>query len=117
MSYGQMNVVIATMASADSVAQFDLKSYYRKVYLEIPTMASNSALQVLATNNPNDGFKQVMAAQVNTSTVSLNSFVIGATAAANGAIVPLPAGFRHYKIKATDSAPTAATEFKIIGAT
>jgi len=115
MSYG-LGISIKTMASADSVCSyFDLGSYYPKVYLQIPTMTSKANIQVFAALNPNETFFEVMNKVANTATVAVNSFVIGNTAAANGGLVPLPEGFRFYKIVA-DSAPTAATTFKLIGA-
>jgi hypothetical protein len=115
MGYGAYFYQAKTMASADSVVSFfDLGRAFSKVYLQIPTMASNSAFDVYASTDATS-FYQVRKEIPNTTTAQAWTFTIGASAAANGSIVPMPGGFRFYKIVATDSAPTAATTFKMIG--
>jgi hypothetical protein len=114
MGHGLHQVFVKTMASADSVISgWDLGRAFSKVYLQIPTMSSNSALDVYASVD-GSSFYQIRKEAVSTSTVQAHSYIVAASAAANGGIVPLPGGFRYYKIQATDSAPTAATTFKII---
>lgn len=113
MAYTPVRTFVKTMASADSVAVFDTAEPWQQVYLQVPTMASNTAIDIYAGADSSN-FYQVRQQVGNTTTVQAWSFVVAASAGANGAIVPIPGGFQFYKIKATDSAPTAATVFKLI---
>lgn len=103
-----------TMASADSIISFDLGRAFAKVYLQIPSMPSSTALDTYASTDK-VSFYQVRKEPVNTSTVQASSYIIAASAGANGGIVPVPGGFRFYRFIATDSAPSGATTFKLIG--
>ena len=111
-----------TMASADSlVSYFDCGGVFANVYLEVPTMASGTAIDVYVASDvmPTDpvvqpAFKQLMLKVPATATAQFNTYIVAASLSANGSTVPLVGGFRYYKLKATDSAPTAATTFKIV---
>lgn len=113
MAFGNA-VVHATMASADSQVIADLGGYWDKVHLEIPTMASVSALDVYVATDSTQTYYQLGKEVPNTTTVQAWSFTIAASAAANGRTVPFPSGFRYVKLKAADSAPSAAVGFKFI---
>ncbi len=103
-----------TMASAVVSASGDLQRTYQRVYLQIPTMASVTALDLYASVD-GSSYYQIRKEVVNTASVQATSFVVPSSAAANGALMPVPGGFQYYKIIATDSAPTAATTFKLHG--
>lgn len=103
-----------TMASATGSFTVDMGMAFSKVYIVLPTMASSTAIDLLASTD-GTSYYQVRKEAGNTTTVQAWTFIVAATGAANGGIVPLAAGFRFYKFICTDSAPTAATVFNIIG--
>jgi hypothetical protein len=111
MSFSIERIYAATMASANSLAVFQrLGNTFDNVYLQIPTMSSGANLEVRASL---DGLSYYGVRKPILQTATVTTFVVAASAAANGAIVPLPPGFEYYQLVA-DSAPTAATTFNLI---
>lgn len=102
-----------TMAATAGSASVNLQRAFDKVYLMIPSMVSSSALDLYGSVDGTN-YYQVKKEPANTTTVQAWTFIVAATAGANGGIVPLPAGFKYYKIVATDSNPTAALGFNVI---
>ena len=103
-----------TMAAAGSTASGDLQRTYQKVYVQIPTMTSVTALDIYASVD-GSSYYQIRKEVVNTASVQASSFIVPSSAAANGSLMPIPGGFQFYKVVATDSAPAAATTFKLHG--
>ena len=112
MGYGYPRILTATMAAAGTTAVFDCGGAFAKVYLQVPSFSSSTALDVKGAVSGTT-FYQIRRETGNTATAGA-TFIVAATAMANGGIVPLPAGFPYYQIVATDSAPAAALTFKII---
>jgi len=103
-----------TMGATSSSASVNLqRAFYDPIYLQIPTMASASALDVYGSIDGTN-YYQLRKPVPNTTTVQSWTFTVAASAGANGGIVPIPGGLKYYKIIATDSAPTAALGFNII---
>lgn len=113
MGHGLYKVYVATMAAAGTAATFDLGRSYRKVYLQVPTMTSSANLDIYAAAASGDTYYQVGKEVPNTTTVQSWSFTVNASAAANGRTVPMPDGLQYFKVVA-DSAPAAATAFKVL---
>ncbi len=111
MAFGNA-LIPATMAAAVGSVTVDLGGNWERVFLSIPSMVSASALDVYVAVTTDQTYYQLRKEIPNTTTVQCWSFVVSAIA--NGAVVPLPAGFRYMKLIATDSAPAAAIGFKIM---
>ena len=79
---------------------------YKNLYLQIPTMASGS----LYIKGSSDGttFTRITEADPNQAT----DFVINS--AVTQRMVPIPPGFRYYKIENTSGATDTTTVFKLI---
>lgn len=102
-----------TMGATSSSASVNLQRAFERVYLMIPTMPSSTALDVYGSVD-GSSYYQIRKEPANTTTVQAWTFIVAATAGANGGIVPIPAGFKYYKVVATDSAPTSAIGFNVI---
>jgi len=110
MSHGLVSVFTKDVASGVTLtSSFDLGRGFRRVYLEVPTMASGS-LYVQASSDDST-FRRVMIDNGNTSTVQ-QTFVVDSSVTAR--MVPIPAGFRYYKIENTSGATDTTTTFNII---
>jgi hypothetical protein len=114
MSYGSRNFVPMAMSAGVASASGDLQRTYQRVYLQIPTMASVTALDLYASLD-GSSYYQIRKEIVNTASVQATSFVVPSSATVNGSLMPVPGGFQYYKILATDSAPAAVTTFKLHG--
>jgi len=93
-------------SGATSTSSVDLGAVYRRVYLEVPTMASGS-LYIQASSD-NSTFRRVTEADPNQGT----DFVINS--AVTQRLVPIPAGFQYYKVESTSGATDTTTTFNII---
>lgn len=114
MGFGPSRVYTATMAAAGTTATFqNMGRAFDKIYLQVPTMVSAANLDIYVSADNGTTFYQLSKEVPNTTTVQCWSFTVNATAAANGRMVPIPGGMDAYKIVA-DSAPAAATTFKVI---
>lgn len=109
---------VMTMAAAGTTATVDVLEGFERCYLQISSHASATALDVYASVNGGSNYYQVRhAPNPLTATVMGASFIIAASMMSQGAIVPMPPGFRYYKIIATDSAPAAAVVFTLLANT
>lgn len=113
MAYGNA-LIIATMPSATGSLTVDLEGYWERVYVQVNSMASSSALDVYVATEPSTTYYQLRKEVPNTTTVQAWSFVVAASAVANGGVIPIPNSFRYVKFIATDSAPSGAIGFKFI---
>lgn len=98
---GPVVVYTATMASAGTLTgEINLSTQaWTTVYLEVPTLTSNTQLHLKAANSTGGTFRRVKHPAVNTSSVQCNDYSIAS--AATGVLVPLPAGLRFIKIEST----------------
>lgn len=109
---GAFSIFTTTMASANSLATFDLGGAWHYNYLIVPTMTSGANIEVWGTVDSATTYFQIRQQVAATTTAQMPSFIVAATCAANGAIVPLLPGYQYLRLR-VDSAPTAATVFKI----
>lgn len=113
---GAFSVFTATMASGSNSCTFDTGGAWHYQYLVVPTMTSSANLDIYVPVDGNEVSPQVnyyqMRQQYFTNT-SAPSYIVAATAAVNGAIVPLNCGIRYLKFIA-DSAPANGAVFKLI---
>lgn len=92
-------------------SSYDFGGSFRNVYLEIPTMASGSDFYVQGSSD-GAAFKRVMHPVVNTSSIQIQTFVIGS--AATGKMVPVPAGFRYMKVELSTALTDTTSTFNFI---
>jgi hypothetical protein len=114
MGHGLFKAYSFTMGAAAGSASIDVSRAFSKVYLQVPTFASTTALDVYASPDGIQTYYQLSKEVPNTTTVQAWSFTIAASAMAGGRLVPLPAGVRFYKIIAADSAPAGALGFQML---
>lgn len=110
-------VFVNSMSSANSLVTFDIGNYaFDRIWIQVPTMTSVSNLDIYVATASNATYYQLRQEVVATGTTQCISFSIAASCAANGALVPVISHglFQYFRIKATDSAPTAAVDFKVI---
>lgn len=114
MSYGPSRVFAATMAAAAGSFTVSTSRAWTQVYLQVPTCASTTALDLYCSSDEGTTYYQVRIPVAATSTVLPWTFIVQASAMAGGAMVNIPGGLTHYKFIATDAAPAAALTFKLI---
>lgn len=108
-----ITVFTKTMASADSVVSaFNFGRFFAKVYLQVGSMNSSANLDVLGSFDGTN-FYQIRSVSPTTQAVQ-STFTIAASATANGCLIQIPAGVQHIKLIA-DSAPSIAVGFKAVG--
>lgn len=111
MSYGPVQAFPMVMVSGASLTPAaDVGKAFESVYLEIPTMTSNTALFLQASGD-NVTYRRVQLPLINTSTVGSNDFQI--LSSVTNRMVQIPAGFRFWKIETTATVDNGCT-FKII---
>lgn len=103
-----------TMSAAVGSATVDVGQGYSRVYLQISTFSSASALDVYGSADGGTTYYQLRHMAVASASSQTPTFIVASSAMVNGAMVPIPAGFAQYKIKATDSNPTAALTFSLL---
>lgn len=114
MGHGLFKAYSFTMGAGSTTASVDLGRAFSKVYLQIPTFASTTALDIYASPDGTQTYYQVGKEIPNTTTVQSWSFTVAASAGANGRLVPIPPGFQRYRVVAADSAPSAAHGFQVL---
>lgn len=113
MGHGLSKAYSFTMSAAVGSASVLLGRSFAKVYLQIPTMASASALDVYASPDGTQTYYQLRHSPIASTTTQTWSYTIAQSAPVNGALVPIPGGFQAYKIVA-ESIPAAALGFQVI---
>lgn len=103
---------VVTMASADSIASFNLGRLFSKIYIQIGSMNSSANLNIQASLD-NVTFYDLRSVSPTTQAVQ-STFVVAASATGNGCIVPYPQGVQYLRVVA-DSAPSIAVGFKVVG--
>lgn len=100
MSHGLYKVYTVTMASGGTLSsECDLGRGYENVYLEIPSMTSNSQHYIQVASVTGGTYRRVCHPAINSSTVGINDLAIHS--AATSRLVPIPNGFQFYKIETT----------------
>ncbi len=114
---GSLNqrVYAATIPIAASISTaIDLAGGFQYVFLEIPVLTGIDSASPVYVQGSSDGttFRRIAYAQLNTSTVAVNDFVIASSA--SNRMVELPDfAFRYVKVEVSGAA-TQAVGFKII---
>jgi hypothetical protein len=112
MSHGPLSVFYKTIASAATKSsEFDLARAWKTVYLEIPSMTSNTQIHIQAANESGGTYRRVYHPAVNSSAAQVNVFAI--TSSVTGCMVPIPNGFRYLKVETTATVDNGAT-FRMI---
>lgn len=115
MGYGVYRPYAATMASAGTLtSEVDVGRIYGSVYLEIPTMNSNTQIHIQAAyaTSANGGvYRRLTHPMINSSTVGTNDFAI--TSGVTSRMVPIPNGFQYYKVESTATVDNGCV-FRII---
>lgn len=113
MGHGLFKSYSFTMGAAIGSATVNLGRGYPKVYLQVPTFASTTGIDIYASPDGTQTYYQIRKEVPVTTTVQSWSFSVAASAMANGGLSPIPPGFQYYKIVATDSAPSGALSFQV----
>ena len=112
MSVGVNQVFYKTLASgATSSSGYDFGRAFQNVYLEIPSMASGSDFYIQGSSDGTT-FRRVMHPPVASSSIQVQTFVIGS--AATGRIVQVPAGFRYMKVEVSTALTDTVSTFNFI---
>jgi hypothetical protein len=113
MGHGVFKAYSFSIAAAGTTGVVNLGRSFQKVYLQIPTMTSAANLDIYASPDGSQTYYQLGKEVPNTTTVQSWSFTVNASAAANGRLVPIPAGLQYYRIL-VDSAPAGAQGFQML---
>mgnify|MGYP001585929978 CR=1 FL=1 len=100
-----ISVTMTSGALSSTVAEVPMP--HKRIYLQIPTMASGS-LYVMAAVASGSTFFRVTEKDPNQAT----DFVINS--AVTNRIVPIPEGFQFYKIESTSGATDVVSTLKVI---
>lgn len=103
-----------TMAAATGSAVVNVGEGFQRAYLQVSTLSSASALDVYASADGGTTYYQIRHMAVASATSQSPTFIVASSAMANGAMVPVPAGFQFYKVACTDSNPSAALGFTLL---
>lgn len=99
MSYGPLSKFEKTMASGGtSTGAIDLARSWKMVYLEIPSMTSNTQIYINASSD-DETYRYTYHPMSNAAAPTGNRFLINS--AVTNAMVPIPNGFRYIKVETT----------------
>lgn len=103
------------MAAAAGSASVSLGRGYSQMYLQVPSMASTTSLDLYVSPDGTQPYYQLRNwPNAATATIQIGTFIIAATCSSGGAVIPIPGGFQNYKVVATDSAPSGAQGFQVL---
>jgi len=112
MANGIQRVYTATIASAATLsAALNLQRTFKRCYLEVGSLTSNSNIHLQAAASESGTYRRVVSPVVNTATVGHNTFTIGS--AATGRIHELPPGLQWIKIETTATMDSGES-FKVL---
>jgi len=107
-----------TMAAQTGSATVSLPEGFQNPYLQVSSLPSATSLDVYASVDGGTTYYQLRHYPSNqTATVAAPSFIVAGIVMTHGGIVPVPPGFQYYRIKCTDSNPSAALTFTLLGST
>lgn len=108
MSYGPIKPFSSVIASGATLsAEINLAQNWGTVFLEIPTMASNTQFYIQAANSSGGTYRRVKFPSINSSTVGINDFAIPSSA--TGCFVPIPNGLQYVKVETTATVDSGNT--------
>lgn len=91
---------VATMASAGTLTPaVDISGSWGNVYLEIPSMTSNTQVHIKAAATSDGTYRRLKHPSLNDTTVVTTDFAIAS--AATNCIVPIPNGLKYLKVETT----------------
>ena len=102
MGHGVHCVYVKTMAggATQTTLPFDVGRSYRQMYLQVATMASVANVSLDVSADGGTTYYQLRHNPPNaTATVTVPTFIVAATAGANGAMVPILLGRRQREAK------------------
>ena len=103
-----------TMAAATGSAVVNVIEGFERAYLQVSTLSSASAMDIYASADGGSTYYQLRHMAVASASSQSPTFIVASTAMANGAMVPIPAGFQYYKVACTDSNPAGALAFTLL---
>lgn len=103
-----------TMSAGIGSAAVNVVEGFERAYLQVSTLSSATALDIYASADGGTTYYQVRHMAVASASSQSPTFIVASTAMANGAMVPIPAGFQYYKVACTDSNPSAALGFTLL---
>ena len=106
MSHGPLSVFtgITVASGASTSGEVDLARAWKTVYLDIGTMSTGMAVGIWAAHAlAADGgvYRPVYHPTINSATVATSQFLISGVVGTNGGTVPIPNGFRYFKVVLT----------------
>lgn len=111
------NYVVTMSANASLTSDFNLRRTWNSVFLEIPTMVSNSIIYIQAAAGQDSTgalsylFRRVYHPMINSAAPTANLFQVN-TGVTN-CMIPIPNGFRHLKIETAESM-AVAVQFRVV---
>lgn len=110
MGHGLVQVFSKSVSSGVTLSSsYDLGRAFTRVYLEVPTMASSDIFIQASTDNVT--FRRVMLEKVNTTTAHVTFSIASAI---SQRMVPIPAGFRYYKVETSSGTTDVVTTYNLI---
>lgn len=110
-----IQVFTNSMPSANSLVTFDVQGAFTRMFVQVPSFASQTALGIEVATASNATYYQFFQEVPQSTTVQAWPYLIAATATSGGAMIPLPvSNFQFFRFRAKDSSPTAAVDFKVI---
>ncbi len=108
MSHGPISVFQQTMASGATLTsgQIDLGRAWRSIYLEIPSMTSGAGHYIQASSDGST-FRRIYKYAGNDPCAE--TYVFQVQSGVTNAFVPVPGGYRYYKIETSETVGDGAT--------
>lgn len=108
MSYGPVKVFTVTMASAGTLSsEADLKQSWQTVYLEIPSMTSNSQIHLQAARTSGGTYRRVVLPLLTTASIQTLTFSVQSTSTSR--MVLIPPGLQYLKVETTATCDSGET--------
>ena len=100
------------MASGGTLtSSTDVGGSFHYAYLAIPTMTSNSQIHIQVSDEKTGTYRRILFPSTTEASPPKNN-AFGVSSSATNSIVPIPNGFKFYKIETTATIDNGAT-FKI----
>lgn len=107
-----VNFPLSMASGATLTNSLDISNSWGSVYLEVPSMTSQTQLFVQAAVSAQGTYRRIAMPTINSSTVAANNdFTIAS--AVTSRMVPIPNAFRYIKIESTATVDNGVT-FRVI---